>query len=35
MGDPVGFINIHCVAKYQNIEGGPFGAIKKLSKKIS
>ena len=24
-GDPLGFFNIHSVAKHQKIEGGPFG----------
>ena len=24
-GDPLGFNNIHSVAKHQKIEGGPFG----------
>ena len=24
-GDPLGFFNIHSVAKYQKIERGPFG----------
>ena len=32
-GDPLGFLKIQFVAKYQKIEGGPFGDIKKLSKK--
>ena len=32
-GEPLAFINIHSVAKYQKNEGGPFGANKKLSKK--
>ena len=33
-GDPSGFINIHSVAKYQkNSKEGPFGDIKKFSKK--
>ena len=27
------FLNIHSVAKYQKIDGGPFGAIKKFRKK--
>ena len=26
-GDPLGFLNIHSVAKHQKIEGGPFGKI--------
>ena len=34
-GDPLGFSNIHYVPKYQKIEGGPFGTIKKFSKKVS
>ena len=29
------FLNIHSVAKYQKIEGGPFGDIKKFAKKKS
>ena len=32
-GDPLGFSNIYYVPKYQKIEGGPFGTIKKFSKK--
>ena len=28
------FLNIHSVAKYQKIDGGPFGAIKKISEKM-
>ena len=32
-GNPLGFLKIQFVAKYQKIEGGPFGDIKKLSKK--
>ena len=24
-GDPLGFFNIHSVAKYQKMQGGPFG----------
>ena len=31
-GDPLGFFDIHCVAKYREIKGGPFGAIQKISK---
>ena len=31
--DPLGFSNIYYVPKYQKIEGGPFGTIKKFSKK--
>ena len=27
------FLNIHSVAKYQKIDGGPFGAMKKIGKK--
>ena len=27
------FLNIHSVAKYQKIDGGPFGAVKKTRKK--
>ena len=27
------FLNIHSVAKYQKIDGGPFGATKKISEK--
>ena len=34
-GDPLRFINIHSVAKYQKCEGGPFGDIGKISKKVS
>ena len=36
-GDHLGFLNIHSVAKYQNIEGGEglFGKIKKFRKKSS
>ena len=34
--DPLGFFNIRSVAKYQNkLKGGPFGDIKKFSKKVS
>ena len=29
------FLNIHCVAKYQKIGGGPFGDIEKIAKKAS
>ena len=32
-GDPLGFFNIHSVAKYQQNEGGPFEDIKKFSQK--
>ena len=32
-GDPLGFSNIYYFPKYQKIEGGPFGTIKKFSKK--
>ena len=34
-GDPLGFFNIHSVANYQQIQGGPFGDIskKKIEKK--
>ena len=32
-GDPLGFSNIYYVPKYQKIEGGPVGTIKKFSKK--
>ena len=32
-GGPLGFFNIHPVAKYQKTEGGPFGDIKKIRKK--
>ena len=31
-GDPLGFFNIHSVAKYQKNEGGPFEDIKNFSK---
>ena len=34
-GDPSGFINIHSVAKYRKIEGGPFETLKNFSKKKS
>ena len=34
MGDPLGFLNIHSVAKYQKIDGGTLGVIKKISEKI-
>ena len=34
MGDPLGFSNIHSVAKQQKIEGGPFGE-KKIPEKFS
>ena len=30
--DPLGFINIHCVAKNQEIEGDPTCAIKKKTR---
>ena len=33
MGDPLGFFNIHSVAKHKKIEGGPFG--EKISEKKS
>ena len=33
-GDPLGFFNIHSVAKQQKIEGGPFGE-KKFSEKVA
>ena len=33
-GSPLGFFNIHSVAKHQKIEGGPFGE-KFFSKKKS
>ena len=33
-GDPLGFFNIHYVAKYfKKLKGGPFGDIEKISKK--
>ena len=32
-GDPLGFFNIHSVAKHQKIEGGPFEDFKKIRKK--
>ena len=32
-GDPLGFINIYSVAKYQKLERGPFGDIKNFIKK--
>ena len=32
-GYPLGFSNIYDVPKYQKNEGGPFGTIKKFSKK--
>ena len=31
--DPFGFINIHSVAKFQKLEGGPFRGIKHFRKK--
>ena len=31
-GDPLGFLKLHFTAKYQNLEGGPFGD-KKMGKK--
>ena len=34
-GDPLGFFDIHCVAKCRKNEGGPFGAIQKVSKKVT
>ena len=34
-GEPLGFISIHSVAKYQNtLMGQPLDAIKKISKKV-
>ena len=33
-GDPLGFINIHSVAKYQKTRRGLFGDTKKFSKKV-
>ena len=33
-GGPSGFINIHSIAKYQKLEGGPLGTSKKFRKKI-
>ena len=33
MGDPLGFFNIHSVAKHQKIGGGPFGGKLFLEKK--
>ena len=35
IGDHLGFFDIHCVAKYKKIEGGPFGEIQKASKKVA
>ena len=32
-GDPLGFLNTQIIAKYQKLEGGPFGAILKISEK--
>ena len=32
-GGPLGFFNIHSVAKHQKIEGGPFEDFKKIRKK--
>ena len=32
-GDHLGFFKIHSVQKYQKIEEGPFGEIKKFSKR--
>ena len=32
-GDPLGFFNIHSVANYQQIQGGPFGDISKKNRK--
>ena len=32
--DPLGFSNIYYVPKYQKIEGGPLGTIKKFSKSL-
>ena len=34
-GDPLGFINIHCVAKNQENEGDPFCAIKKIARGLA
>ena len=34
-GDPLGFSNIHSVAKQQKIEGGPFGEKFSSEKKVS
>ena len=33
--NPLRFLNIHSVAKYQKIEGEPFGDFEKFSKKVS
>ena len=33
--DPFGFINIHSVAKFQKLEGGPFRGIKHFRKKAA
>ena len=30
-GNPLEFLNIHSVTKYQKIDGGPFEAMKKIS----
>ena len=32
-GDPLGFFNIHFVAKHQKTERGPFGTFKNFRKK--
>ena len=32
--DPLGFLNIYYVPEYQKTEGGPFGIIRKFSKKV-
>ena len=34
-GEPLGFINIHSITKYQKTRRGPFGNITKISKKKS
>ena len=34
-GSPLGFFNIHSVAKHQKIEGGPFGEKFFFEKKVS
>ena len=31
---PLGFFNIHSVAIYETIKAGPFGTIRKFSKKF-
>ena len=33
-GDPLGFLKRQFVSKFQKKEGGPFGDIKKFSKKV-